>query len=127
MGSNPGFVDGQIPTAAQWNSYFTAKLDDLGYLFAQPTGGTLTAAIGQGGFLLDPPTELAALLVELPPAARDEQVFWVSSSQTIDAFTAAPAAGQSVSTTATGPFVLGQNGKVAWMFRAANTTWYGQF
>ncbi len=25
--SNPGFVTGQVPTAAQWNSYFTAKAD----------------------------------------------------------------------------------------------------
>ena len=27
--SNPGFVTGQVPTAAQWNSYFTAKQDAL--------------------------------------------------------------------------------------------------
>jgi hypothetical protein len=27
--SNPGFVTGQIPTAAQWNSYFTVKQDAL--------------------------------------------------------------------------------------------------
>ena len=27
--SNPGFVTGQIPTAAQWNSYFTKKQDAL--------------------------------------------------------------------------------------------------
>jgi fibronectin-binding autotransporter adhesin len=25
--SNPGFVTGQVPTATQWNSYFSAKLD----------------------------------------------------------------------------------------------------
>src|ERR1019366_3707587 len=24
---NPGFIYGQVPTAAQWNSYFTSKLD----------------------------------------------------------------------------------------------------
>lgn len=27
--SNPGFTTGQVPTAAQWNSYFTAKQDAL--------------------------------------------------------------------------------------------------
>ena len=25
--SNPGFVNGQVPTASDWNSYFTAKAD----------------------------------------------------------------------------------------------------
>ena len=29
--STPGFVYGQVPTAAQWNSYFAAKQDVLGF------------------------------------------------------------------------------------------------
>ncbi|MDE2470213.1 MAG: hypothetical protein KGL35_16055, partial [Bradyrhizobium sp.] len=27
MPSSPGFVTGQVPTASQWNSYFSAKAD----------------------------------------------------------------------------------------------------
>lgn len=30
MGSSPGFITGQVPTAAQWNSYFAGKQDDVG-------------------------------------------------------------------------------------------------
>lgn len=29
--SNPGFVPGQVPTAAQWNGYFTGKQDVLSF------------------------------------------------------------------------------------------------
>jgi hypothetical protein len=43
--SNPGFVNGQIPTAAQWNSYFTAKQDALGYAPVNKAGDTLTGAL----------------------------------------------------------------------------------
>ena len=49
--SNPGFVTGQVPTAAQWNSYFTAKADyngDGSFATLEVSGasvltGTLTA------------------------------------------------------------------------------------
>ena len=34
--SNPGFVPGQVPTAAQWNSYFTGKQNTLGYAPLNP-------------------------------------------------------------------------------------------
>lgn len=38
--SNPGFTYGQVPTAAQWNSYFSAKLDYNANGLAILLGGT---------------------------------------------------------------------------------------
>lgn len=37
--STPGFVTGQVPTAAQWNSYFAAKQDYLGFIPAKSPCG----------------------------------------------------------------------------------------
>ena len=39
--SNPGLGFGQVPTATQWNSYFSAKQDFLGYLPLSTAGGTM--------------------------------------------------------------------------------------
>lgn len=121
MGTTPNLVEGQIPTAEQWNSYFGGKLDDLGYVYATPTGGTLTAVIKQGGFILEPPTELATLAIVAPFGTIDNQRFFVSTTQTIDALTVTPAPGQSLMVG--GPFVLGPGG-VEWVFVASRQTWY---
>lgn len=40
--SSPSLYQGQVPTAAQWNSYFAAKQDVLGYTPLPTTGGTIT-------------------------------------------------------------------------------------
>ncbi len=39
--SSPGFTYGQVPTAGQWNSYFAAKQDTLGYTPLNQAGGTM--------------------------------------------------------------------------------------
>lgn len=53
--SAPGFVQGQVPTATQWNSYFAAKVD----LSAAPSVVTsqaqLTTALAAGGAIYIPP------------------------------------------------------------------------
>jgi len=43
--SSPGFVTGQVPTAAQWNSYFAAKQDVLGYVPLNSAGGSMTGRL----------------------------------------------------------------------------------
>lgn len=43
--STPGFVTGQVPTAAQWNSYFAAKQDVLSGLPLPLAGGTLSGRV----------------------------------------------------------------------------------
>jgi hypothetical protein len=43
--SSPGLIFGQIPTAAQWNSYFANKLDYNGYTPLNPAGGTMTGPL----------------------------------------------------------------------------------
>lgn len=43
--SDPGLVYGQVPTAAQWNSYFAAKEDNLGYTPLSTAGGIMTGPL----------------------------------------------------------------------------------
>lgn len=43
--SSPGLIYGQVPTAAQWNSYFAAKQDVLGYTPLNRAGGTMTGPL----------------------------------------------------------------------------------
>lgn len=50
--SNPGLRQGQVPTAAQWNSYFSAKSDYLGFTPLNPSSlvgsGAVTVTPGAG-------------------------------------------------------------------------------
>lgn len=39
--SSPNLIYGQVPTAAQWNSYFTAKQDVIGYVPVNKAGDTM--------------------------------------------------------------------------------------
>lgn len=55
--SSPGLIYKQVPTAAQWNSYFAAKQDVLGYTPVNRAGDamqghlyTAASAVGQVGF-----------------------------------------------------------------------------
>ena len=43
--SSPGLVTGQVPTAAQWNSYFAAKQDVLGFTPLNIAGGVMTGRL----------------------------------------------------------------------------------
>lgn len=44
--SNPGLSRGQVPTAAQWNNYFSSKLDYVaGFVPLNTSGGTMTGAL----------------------------------------------------------------------------------
>lgn len=72
--SNPGFITGQVPTATQWNGYFTAKQDAL-------TNSSLLAIIGSpSGFLFGAgssnptgyPTIPGSLLTYTPPGQSAE-------------------------------------------------------
>ena len=58
--SNPGLQPGQVPTATQWNSYFSAKNDLLGFVPLSTLGGTMlgklnTFASAAGGAGLNIP------------------------------------------------------------------------
>lgn len=43
--SNPGLSYGQVPTPAQWNSYFSAKEDVLNFVPLNVAGGVMTGAL----------------------------------------------------------------------------------
>lgn len=69
MGSSPNLFTGQVPSAQQWNAYFAAKQDDLGYTplnragDSMLPGSNLTAAAS---------TSLGAGLSILAGSAPDE-------------------------------------------------------
>lgn len=59
--SSPGLVNGQVPTAAQWNSYFAAKQDVLGYRPVNVNGDimlgrfvTFASTVTAAGFNIPP-------------------------------------------------------------------------
>lgn len=61
--SSPGLVTGQVPTAAQWNSYFAAKQDVLGYTAVNRGGDTMSGRLAtfastptRAGFSINPGT-----------------------------------------------------------------------
>lgn len=43
--STPNLMPGQIPTAAQWNSYFAAKQDTLGYTAVRKSGDVMLGVL----------------------------------------------------------------------------------
>lgn len=59
--SSPGLRQNQVPTAAQWNGYFSAKQDVLGFTPFGSNGGTLT------GKLTTAPSTTATAGLALPP------------------------------------------------------------
>jgi len=123
MGTSPGLVYGQIPTAGEWNGYFIRKLDDLGYVYAQPgTGATLESGIEQGGWILEPPGSIAELTIIAPPGTFDGQRFTVSTTDTIDELTLEAASGQVWK--GGGPYIFAGGGAASWIFRLASLTWY---
>lgn len=99
---------------------------DGGYSYEEPlTGDTLTATAGLGAFVCDPAAPIAALEVVMPPTAIDDQKFEVSTTETVEAFTATAAAGQSI--LGGGPFMLSGNGGVGWRYIGDIDTWIRRF
>src|ERR1700681_1387079 len=61
--TSPNFTPGYIPTTAQWNAYFSNKMDYLGSPVILVSGGTLTGPLitapsitGGAGFNIPPGT-----------------------------------------------------------------------
>ena len=123
MGTAPGFVTGQVPSATQWNGYFANKADDFPMQLVHPiSGATLTAIAGSGGFIIDPAGELATLIVEPPQGAKDQQTFRINTTKVIDAITILPNIGQQLN--GGGPFVFSANGGMSWQYITSVGTWF---
>jgi len=105
--SSPGLVFGQVPTAAQWNSYFAAKQDVLGFTPVNKAGdvmiGTLVTAPANAsltGFNITPGT------APTTPANGD---MWTTSSGLfvqINGTTIGPLSGATSSSFAADPSLL---------------------
>lgn len=123
MGTSPGFIRGQTPSAAQWNDYFAQKADD--YLLSRiipTTGQTYATPISVGTLILDPIGPIATLTITAPAAARDQQKFMISTTQVIGALTVQPAVGQNL---LGGELeTMSANSGAAWQYLLATTTWY---
>lgn len=76
--STPGLTYGQVPTAGQWNSYFGAKQDVLGYTPLNTAGGTLT------GKLITTPSSISRAGVNVPsgvaPSVPVDGDIWTTSA-----------------------------------------------
>jgi hypothetical protein len=76
--SSPGLVTRQVPTAAQWNSYFAAKQDALGYVPLNTAGGQML-----GPLALAPSTSISSSL-NLPqgaaPGVPNNGDIWMTTS-----------------------------------------------
>lgn len=76
--SSPGLTYGQVPTAGQWNSYFAAKQDVLGYTPLNQAGGTML------GPLKTAPSTISAagfsLLPGVAPNLPNNGDVWLTSS-----------------------------------------------
>jgi hypothetical protein len=94
--SSPNLINGQVPTAGQWNSYFTAKQDVLGYVPLNVAGGVMT-----GRLITAPPGAATSgfnLSPGAPPASPADGDLWVTSSglfAQIKGVTVGPLAGPS--------------------------------
>lgn len=76
--SSPNLIKGQVPTAGQWNSYFTGKQDTLGFTPVNRAGDTM-----QGPLITVAPSTSSAGL-NLPPGnaptTPNNGDLWVTSS-----------------------------------------------
>lgn len=76
--SSPGLTYGQVPTAGQWNGYFAAKQDTLGYTPVNRAGDTMSgplrtfAPIGTGAGLI--------IVPGLVPTAPADGSIWTTNS-----------------------------------------------
>ncbi len=124
--SSPGLTTGQVPTAGQWNSYFAAKQDVLGFSPLSRAGGTMT-----GPLITAPPTASVPGL-RLPPGTAPSSPtngdLWSTSSGLfvrINGVTIGPLSGGSASSFAgTSPITVSFPAGVvtyAFDFTVANT------
>jgi fibronectin-binding autotransporter adhesin len=95
--SNPGFVTGQIPTAAQWNSYFAAKLD------YNPAAPYLTScAATSSGLVPVPPND--------PTRFLNGQCAWTTASGSGNVSSTGSSASVNTIPTWTGTYTLNPAG-----------------
>jgi len=76
--SSPNLTYGQVPTAGQWNSYFAAKQDVLGYTPLNQAGGTMLGPLKAAA-----PTSSAAgfaLLPGIAPSLPNNGDVWLTST-----------------------------------------------
>lgn len=93
----------------------------LAVVYQVPADGvTITSPAGIGGYEFDPAAGLAVLNVVLPPAPADQQVFSISTTETILALTVTGSGGATVKG---GVLTLTGNGGIAFRYRAGDTTW----
>lgn len=85
QGGNPGFVTGQVPSAAQWNAGWTAKADAL-IATTMVTGNSTVVATG-AKIVVD--TSLSNILITVPPglgqAGKENRIRIVKKSATPNA------------------------------------------
>lgn len=99
---------------------------DQSYSYQTPaTGFSITIGANVQTLILEPSAGLATGTITMPAAPVDGQEIRITSTQSIVALTVSPNTGQSIKNAPTGftVSVTGDQG-YAFIYRAANTTWY---
>lgn len=95
---------------------------DTSFDYQQPaTGFDYTVPNDKGTVILDPAGVLATGSITMQENPSNGDVVRVSTSQAITALTVAANVGQSIKNA---PTTLAAGGKFAYVYRAANSTWY---
>lgn len=93
------------------------------YAYYTPvSGATIVPIAGTRHVIVHPAAPIAALTLTLPPLPVDGQL---CSFRTVEAITALTVVGASGETIVGTGFMLDTAGRADWIYRAADTTWYG--
>ena len=123
-GQPPATVTVPVPSLASGAYFYFSALTLQGA--AEPsTGSTQTLPNLYTNILLDPTGTLANMTLTMPSSPLDGQIVRIASSATITALHLVGAAGQTVGNNPTA-LTLSTTGafNYAFLYRAANTTWY---
>jgi hypothetical protein len=107
--SSPGLIYGQVPTAAQWNSYFAAKQDVLGYTPVNKAGDVML------GPLITAPSNTSLAGFNLAPGAAP------TTPQNGDTWTTSAGLFVQINGATVGPLVSAASCSICAFTNAANT------
>ena len=102
--SSPGLIYGQVPTAAQWNSYFAAKADAISGGYLPLSGGTISGPLSVAGELTTAAASTAGAGLNLPPGAAP------TSPKNGDIWTTSSGLFAQINGSTIGPFTTGTAG-----------------
>ena len=111
-------------TTGGWGAWRSlgGAVDPANALVTMVSGNSTTIANGTHRTLLDAAATIAAYTVVFPTSPVDGEEHIITTTQTITALTLTAGSGTSFARAT--PTTLAANGRIAYIYRAANTSWY---